>query len=538
MEDKKIPKYFNAKQLECMAIAAKNEYIIASRGFGKSEGIDAPRLIRNVFAMPRSSGALLSPTYGKLLRNTLPAIFHALDRLGYRRGYHYFIGKRAPKVLNFKSPYIDPFDYDYVIHWFNGSIQHLISFDRPMSANSMSLDYIMGFEAKFLDYDKIKNEVLPANRGNLNYFSDCPWHHGQIYTSDMPTNKSGSWLLEKEKDMDKELIEVIKSVYFEIKHLESLEMHDSNRYRQLRKELDIYRSNATFYAEYNVFDNLEILGEEWIASMKRDLPPLIFNTAILNRKLGKIENGFYSGLNEKIHCYTSYNNLYLENQEYQFEGTNDCRADGDLDPTQPLCIANDYNAAINTMVTAQVIGRNLKTLKSFYVKTPRKLKELIEDWCEYYAPHRNHNKDVIYYYDSTAIADTPLDARSFADTVKDVLTKYGWNVIDAYIGKQMAHHMKHNYIDLGFKGDPNYLFPLFNSDNNEYLLLAMNNTGVKIDRNGFQKDKSAEKDPDTPENPDEKKTHITDAWDTLFIGSNFYQPYFDSAVNTSTNWGK
>lgn len=531
-------RFFNARQMECMAVSAKNEYIVASRGFGKSEGIDAPRLIRNVFAMPRSSGALLSPTYGKLLRNTLPAIFHALERLGYKRGYHYFVGKRAPKTLNFKTPYIDPLDYDYVISWFNGSIQHLISFDRPMSANSMSLDYIMGFEAKFLDYDKIKNEVLPANRGNLNYFSEIPWHHGQVYTTDMPTSKSGAWILDKEKEMDKDLISLIKTVYFEIKHMEQLGLSDTTRYKNLRKDLALFRSKATFYAEYNVFDNLEILGEEWIASMKRDLPPLIFNTAILNRKMGKIENGFYSALSEKIHYYSSYNNNFLDQSQYNTHEYKDCRTDGDLDYSLPLEIANDYNAAINTMVTGQVVNKQLNTVKSFYVKTPRKLKELIEDWCEYYAPFRAINNDVIYYFDSTAIADTPLDALSFADTVKAILRKHNWNVHDVYIGKQLSHDKKHLYIDQALKGDPQYLFPQFNRDNNEYLTLAMDNTGIKVNRNGFQKDKSSEKDPDTPENPDEKKTHITDAWDTLFIGANFYHPHIDSSIPMGTHFGK
>ncbi|HNX93059.1 MAG TPA: hypothetical protein PKI17_05995, partial [Syntrophomonas sp.] len=215
-DEKTVKKYFNRAQLQSMAIGANMEYIVASRGVGKSEGIDAPRLIRNVFAMPRSSGALLSPTYGKLLRNTLPAVFHALDRLGYKRGYHYFVGRRPEKLLNFAKPFIDPFDYEYVICWFNGSIQHLISFDRPMSANSMNLDYVLAFEAKFLDYDKVKNEVLPANRGNANYFGHCPWHHGQLYTTDMPTSKSGMWILDKEKEMDDDLIDLIRSIYFEI----------------------------------------------------------------------------------------------------------------------------------------------------------------------------------------------------------------------------------------------------------------------------------------------------------------------------------
>jgi hypothetical protein len=78
------------------------------------------------------------------------------------------------------------------------------------------------------------------------------------------------------------------------------------------------------------------------------------------------------------------------------------------------------------------------------------------------------------------------------------------------------------YIDSALKGDPQYLFPQFNLMNNEYLKIALEQTGVRQGRNGFEKDKSVEKTLDTPENPDEIKTHITDAFDTLFVGCNFY----------------
>ena len=71
------------------------------------------------------------------------------------------------------------------------------------------------------------------------------------------------------------------------------------------------------------------------------------------------------------------------------------------------------------------------------------------------------------------------------------------------------------------KGDPKFLFPLFNLENNEYLKIAMERTGIKQGRNGFEKDKSCEKTPDTKDNPDEYKTHITDAWDELFLGFNY-----------------
>jgi len=527
-------KYFNTKQLECMRIAANTEYIVASRGFGKSEGIDAPRLVRNVFAMPRSSGALLSPTYGKLLRNTLPAIFHALERLGYKRNLHYFVGRKPDKRLKFNTPFIHPFNYDYVISWFNGSIQNLISFDRTMSANSMSLDYILGFEAKFLDFEKIKTEVLPANRGNLNYFQNCPWHHGQLYTTDMPTTAEGQWILDKASEMDKELIELINYTYIKYHRAKIFEPESTIKISRLATELSKLRKRAVFYAEYDVFDNIALLGEEFVKTMKRDLAPFEFQSAILNIRRKKIPNGFYSGLREKIHCYTSYNNSFLEKTEYNFDAVNDCRSDGDINPRKPLIIANDYNAAINSLVVGQLHGKELRTIKSMYVKTPKKLRDVVQNFCNYYSYHPERHIDFIY--DSTAVYDTPISGESFADHVIRVLQENRWIVNPVYIGKPIKHHLKHHYIDLAFKGHEGYPFPTFNADNNEYLIMAMQNTGIEVNHNGFQKDKSAEKLPDSVEQPDEKKTHITDAWDTMFIGVlNHYHEFSQVSPGTVFN---
>jgi hypothetical protein len=186
-------------------------------------------------------------------------------------------------------------------------------------------------------------------------------------------------------------------------------------------------------------------------------------------------------------------------------------------------------------VVGQHLERELRTVSSFYVKTPRKLKDVVNAFCDYYHYHTNHN--VVYYYDSTAIANTPLDASSLSDTVQEVLTARGWNCTAVYIGQQMKHNLKHHYIDLALKGDPEFLFPTFNKDNNEYLLLAMEQTGIKIGRLGFEKNKNAEKDADTPENPDELKTHVTDAWDTLFIGANYYSTDADQG-SMATDYGK
>jgi len=522
--------FYNNKQLEAMMIAAKEEYIIASRGFGKSEGIDAPRLIRNVFAMPRSAGGLLSPTYGKLLRNTLPAVFNALGRLGYKRDLHYVVAKKPDKKLNFKKPIIEPLSYEYVIAWFNGSIQNMLSFDRDMSANSMSLDYLMGFEAKYLNHDKIVNETLQTLRGNTNHFGKCPWHHSILFTTDMPTTKSGKWILEKKNDMDNDLIKLIKLTYKKYKAAKNPKWK-----AQLFAELQEYRSKAVFYAEYDAFDNLEILGEDYIKTMERNLPPLIFSTSILNQKHSKVENGFYAAFSQDLHCYESLNTEFLEaaTLENKYASFNNCLKDADICQDIPLAIGMDYNAAICNLVVGQKTNtKEARTLNQFFVKTPRKIKDLVNDFSDYY--HLHPNRDILYFYDSTAVAETPADAESFADEVIGTLEKRGWNVTPINVGQPLKFHIRHFYLDLAFKGDPNYLFPTFNQDNNEYLILALETTGTKVGRTGFEKDKSAEKKPDSQEEPDELKTHVTDAWDTLYIGLNYHYQTPGSASNYKT----
>ncbi|MEI6854399.1 MAG: hypothetical protein WCL06_16245, partial [Bacteroidota bacterium] len=325
-------KWFNQAQLYTMAIGAKDEYDVCSRGFGKTEGIDAPRLRRNVISMPRSTGALLSPTYSKLLTNTLPGVCAALHRMGLKRNIHYVVRRKPEKKLNFATPMVEPFEWDHTMSFWNGTLVNLISFDRPMSANSFSLDWIMGFEAKFLDYKKITEEVFQANRGNEHHFRNCPWHHGMVFTTDMPTFKSGMWILDKKNLMNtiadpdwderltyNDIIDTIRVVFREYK--EYSEKDDKSPYYikkidELYKELNFYRKKAILYSEFDIFENLEIISEKRIADFKRDLPTFIFNTSILNISPRKVQNGFYSALNEKVHTYESYNNNFLESLDF------------------------------------------------------------------------------------------------------------------------------------------------------------------------------------------------------------------------------
>lgn len=101
-----IRKFFNKMQRQAMAIAAHDEYIVASRGTGKSEGIDARFILRNVWEMPGSLGGMISPSYAKAWGNTLPAICKALAEWGYIQNIHYVVGHKAPPSMALPSLFV------------------------------------------------------------------------------------------------------------------------------------------------------------------------------------------------------------------------------------------------------------------------------------------------------------------------------------------------------------------------------------------------------------------------------------------------
>ena len=118
---------------------------------------------------------------------------------------------------------------------------------------------------------------------------------------------------------------------------------------------------------------------------------------------GKLKDGFYPALSESRHLYQAFDNSYLQNLGYDLKkaAEQDCRQDGDIDLDRPVSVAFDYNANINWLVAGQKDGLKMKVLKSFYVKYERKLRELVDDFCNYYRFHHTH--EVVYYYDNTAL---------------------------------------------------------------------------------------------------------------------------------------
>lgn len=518
--------YFNNPQLLTQLVAANTTVIVAGRRTGKTDSIAAPFVLRNMQRMAGSTGGIVVPTFKHGLTNTIPGLLAAWKRWGLIRGVHYEVGRRPPKA--FKKPITEPADYEHVISFYNGSVAVIISQDRPGSSNSLTLSWVLVDEAKFIDYRKLKDETLPANGGIKSYFGHHSFNHSLMILSDMPQSQKGSWFLHYEKEMDTELIKLIEATVYEIwrqkQRVRSLRKEGKkvpewirSRIRQLDTQLNKMRSVAVYYKEYSSIENLQLLGENYIKQMKRDLTPLTFQTSILCQKLGKLKGGFYSAMSEERNFYNSSDFAYLDSLGFAEQAPDiDSRGDSDVDRDSPICIGMDYNANINWIVAGQPRDGKLLVIKSFYVKYERKIRELVTDFCNYYATQRN--KTVVFYYDSTALGSNfAVNEQDFHWVVCNEFQRHGWQVRDVYVGVPMRHNDKYLLIDRGFKGLQR-LKPMLNAQNNEDLIIAMQAAGVVTGRNGFQKDKGGEKLAENEESLLEHRTDGTDAFDTLYIG--------------------
>ena len=535
------PIYFNDPQRLTQLIGANTTVIVAGRRTGKTDSIAAPFVLRNMQRMAGSTGGIVVPTFKHGLTNTLPGLFTAWRRWGYEKGVHYVVGRRPPKA--FKRPLIEPSDYEHVITFYNGSVAIIISQDRPGTSNSLTLSWVLVDEAKFIDYQKLKDETLPANGGIKSYFGKHSFNHALMILSDMPQTQKGSWFLHYREKMDAELIEAIKATLYEIWHTKEriremrkegkeIPKHLCSYLRRLDTQLNKMRSVAVYYKEYSSIENIELLGENYIRQMKRDLTPLTFQTSILCQRIGIRKDGFYSSMKEG-HKYNASDFEYLDAVALEyFDGDNpealpsitggdgggslDCRADKDLNRQAPICIGMDYNANINWLVAGQPSGRRLNILKSFFVKFERKLSALVEDFCTYYAFHEN--KTVIFYYDATALGSNyAVNDQDFRWVIVHEFERRGWEVVEVYLGNPMKHDEKYLLINRAFSGKQR-LMPMFNRQNNDDLILAIQTAQVYRGRLGFRKNKSDEKNPETEENLLEHRTDGTDAFDTLYIG--------------------
>jgi len=503
--------------------------VIAARGLGKSDGILGPRTLQNVHAMPRGNTALVCETFMQGFVRTIPPLIRAWERFGFMEDVHFWVKKEAPKELRLPKAYIRPRDMTNYISTYTGHGFYIISQDRAGMSNGLSVDAIVGDEAKYLDYDQFKSEALPALRGNEEYFKQLWQHKSILFATDMPTTPEAQWIFEYEKKANPKHIEKIVQLSVELARIESKIKYRKESYalklqskaNKIRLALNALRKENTLYMEASIFANLKNIGIDVLRNYKQAMTDLEFRAAILNERVYMIRNLFYASFDLKRHCYTAYDYSKFDSADFsrQLEGEK-LEYDLDHNPQEVLHIGLDYNTGINTLVVGQhnKEQRSFKIINSFYVKEPRYLPELIDDFCNYYKGRSN--KSVVFYYDHTAIPRSADGRLTFAQQVQNKLNEHGWYVDMYYLGQASRHETRYNLYDAILKENHQNLPKLrINKAKCEELVEAIRRAPAKLGKK-LEKDKKSERDENTPA---EYATHFTEAMDMLIMGA--YAPY-------------
>lgn len=519
-----VHRHYNKPQMRSMLVGAKEEYAVWGRGTGKSEGLIAPRVFRNVEVMPRGHGCFVGATYLQLLERTLPPVIKGLEQMGMMRGRDFWVRERPPKKLNIPQPIVGPITTEHCIFFRNGAVASMVSQDRPGSANGKTVHWIVGDEAKFLNKQKLDNELLMTNRGDDRYFGGKPEFHGMLFCTDMPTSKGAMWILEQDKRMQPERIAALLTIRYEIYALyEQLLAYPAKR-SQIRKaiaqrqaEWNALRKEAVYFSEASTLDNIHGFGFDALAAMKANLPRFIFETAILNKRPFLAQEAFYPDLDEH-HFYDAIDYAYVNKfnvDDFGKGNFSDSRKDDDLDKALPLDVALDYGASINTLLTGQPAGRKYRVLKELYVTNPQRLEDLAKLFCEYYRYYPT--KEVNYFYDHTATGTSAISNKSPRDIFSEYLEKEGWTVNLEYLGH--TENYEHRF-ELWGKclrgGDADHFDVRFNRENTEYVRISMQQAQVAQGANGFKKDKADERNKEIDQRG---TTHFSDAADTLLVGA-------------------
>lgn len=508
-----------------MLIGANEQYHVWGRGTGKTSGLLAPNSKRNMELMPRSVGLTVSSTYAQALTQTLPSRIAGWEKLGWIKDVHYVIGRRGPR--SWKEPYEPVIDYKNVIHCYNGSILQMVSQDVKGSMVGRNSDWIDGDEAKFLDYKRFGEEIMPTLRANKHRFGHLPFHWSITLTTSMPTEAEAKWILEKEKMMDKGVLELILGLVAKQLELKSQLHPDLAKYKReplekeialIEAELNLERKNFIHFSEASSLDNIHVLDMEYIRKMRRDLPDFIFNTEFLNIRPDSVESGFYPLFDPQLHCYG--HTYEYEEVDYNPETLqkSPAKLDRDCNAMLPLRMAVDWGAKISCISIGQYDNNQYKLINNFYVKHPELTDALAKKFIEYYANHLH--KEVVFIKDRRWGDDRRPDSpTTLNEHFINILKDHGWTVTVVSTQLRVNHgDLYHHWHRIMGQREAHLPVFSFNKYNCKELITSVMLTPAKETDKGIQKDKKSERNNSIHQ---EDATHFSDTLDLhlLSIGS-------------------
>lgn len=456
--------YWNDKQLAFLQAKQRFRTFLAGRATGKSTVISGINYLR-MTSMPRAKFFLSSTTYSQILTKTLPAIESKWQEMGLVEHEDYVVGISPPK--HWDRCYQPPRKYSNVISFENGYCIEMLSLDRPDLARGGSYQGGDIDEAALVQKDHYTKVLLPSVRGMLHKFPNTHLY-GNInkYTS-IPWKPSGYWILE-----DEEKAGVMPDKYL--------------------------------FLESNAYDNIDVLGEQFIKDLEMELPYLEFQIEILNRRIKMATDAFYHKLNTEKHTYTV--------QQIYGEGSRGIESKGAKDsnynPNELIDLSFDFSGWFNCATSWQERQMTEYCLHEFFVKQDEgKVKELVDKICKKYEKHLY--KHVRLWGEPRGHDKNPTDTDTIYQQIARRFMENGWSAeIKAPAGRTTNHKERHYYINDVFDESNNTLPKVrFNEEGCKNVLIAMQVCNIV---NDFQKDKTSEKKRDYPQ---EHAPHFTDTVD-------------------------
>jgi hypothetical protein len=458
--------YLNPKQIAFIKAKQKVKTFIGSRGAGKST-VGGVEDNMNVQAMPRGKGFVLSLTYKQALDFVIPSAIDIWSLMGYKENIHYVINKKPPK--GWPTPYQPVRDYSTCISWINGTVQQLISFDRKDNSRGGNFDFGRIDEASLFNQERVYKEIIPSLRGNI-YRFNTHRHHSISFTTSMPWDPSGMWV----PDMQEQAL--------------------------------LYPDDV-FYIEATAQDNIHVLGEDYLKNAEKNTPYLVFQVEYLNQRIGKMPNAFYDQFDTNKHCYVAL--AYEDHEDWRQTKV----ISSDYDENRTIDISFDFGGNFNCMIAAQdyIKEKNeVKILKNFYVKNERKLIDnLVNDFCSYYQSHKK--KHVVIYGDRNGNSRLPNSELTLYQQIQKVLRSRGWESTLTVKGLDALHNLKHIQINRILEEHEISIPKIrINKLNCKELIISIQAAGIT---NEFKKDKRSERH----NIPQEKATHLSDAFDNYVV---------------------
>jgi hypothetical protein len=506
----------NIPQLKVFLINAAITVILFGRGTGKTRGVSAGWVYDRAKKLPRSTGFVLSSSYTHLIDTIIPELQQGWADLGLEQDVHYWLYTMPPKEMGIPAPYLVVDNPKYFIFWINGAVTKLVSLDRKALVNSKSFDYGCFFEGRKLNGDIARDDVMPTLRGGRankladgRVFGDLPEHHSILIESDLPRDVKGRWILNYDKEVDKQTVKEIFSIQkYRMSLREQLKkvskkaaeplLEKINECDELMNEM---RKELVYVARASTLDNIHVLGIPALKKLRKSLSPQDWDVSVLNNAQEEVDNCFYPDLSKDKHGYDGIDYEWVDKTE---SARRDWRWHNDIKSGEPLDIVLDCNAVHNCITVSQFYSNKRYIIGYFYEVSepgnPTDHTTVTDMVCKYF--EGSPIKEINLIYNNTMIAGKNAGLKTKADDVAEVFQDSGYETNKLYLGQAMTHEDTYNEWKKLWTGQLDFSFG-YNLQTCDKLYELCKDTPVKIidsSINGTQikKDKSSEKDPKTP----------------------------------------